>query len=185
MRSTSRSSADERHPTPPGAGSPAGFARVAERSVVVIACLQALASAVAAGFGVVYALESASPDNGSDLAGLGVGIGIVVAVLGVGGAAVFAALAVGLRRRFRVRRHTFAAMQAVLAVLVLQAREAWTWPVVVYLVATVVLCYVGHAGRVRDVRRGGPGDVENATPAPSQGAGAATTGRDDDGGERA
>ena len=143
--------------------------RHAERTVVAVAYLQAVASGVAACVGVLYALESASPDNGSELAELGVAIGIVVAVLGAVGAAFFALLAVGLRRRFRQRRHVFALAQALLLVWVLQTREAWTWPVALYLMATAVLCYAGRAGTR---------DVEDALPAPSQGDAAASPGRE-------
>ena len=90
-------------------------------------------------------------------------------MLGAVGAAFFALLAVGLRRRFRQRRHVFAVVQALLLVWVLQTREAWTWPVALYLMATAVLCYAGRAGTR---------DVEDALPAPSQGDAAANPGRE-------
>jgi hypothetical protein len=143
----------------------------AGRVVVAVAALQAVASLCAAGWGALYALEAASPGNRGEFADLGVAIGGVVVALGLAGAAAYAALAVGLRRRYRQVRHVFAAAQAVLTLGVVNTHEPWSWPAAAVLVATVVLCYLG--------------DVENPRPAPSQEVGAPATGRDEERGDPA
>jgi hypothetical protein len=125
-----------------------------------------VAALVAAGLGGYYAVESARPDNGSTFAQLGIAIGVVVAAIGLVGAAAFAAIGKGLRRRYREVRHVFAATQALLLVVVLWSHVSWSAVAATYLVATGALCYLG--------------DVENATAAPSQGAGAAPPRRADE-----
>ncbi|WP_323098163.1 hypothetical protein [Intrasporangium sp. YIM S08009] len=144
---------------------------LAGRIVVALAWAQCVAALVLAGFGGYYALESARPDNGSTFAQLGVAIGVVVAAVGLVGAAAFAAVGKGLRRRYRQVRHVFAGVQALLLVVVLWSHASWSGGAAVYLAATLVLCYLG--------------DVENATAAPSHDVAAATPGRDDERGETA
>jgi len=151
---------------PPDGPEPGPARLLAGRVVVALTWAQCVAAVVVAGYGGYYALQSARPDNRSELAELGIGIGVAVTAVGLIGAAAFAALGTGLRRRYRQVRHVFAAVQGLILVGVLQTREAWSWPAAAYLVASVALGYVG--------------DVENAAPAPSPGVAAAAPGRDDD-----